>query len=218
MENLRAVVFDMDGVLVDSELHWKEVGSEFLRSIVPQWNDQLQRSIIGLSLYQIYEILVRDYDLELDRQTFVARYQSLSEEIYLRRTNLIPGSLECIDMLRGAGYRLALASSCPLSWIEMVIERFSLAEVFETVSSSDHVAARGKPAPDIYLYTCQNLDLEPECCLAIEDTEKGVASARSASLLCIGLRNGYNQQQDLSKANWIAEDFSEITRLVLNSR
>ena len=92
----------------------------------------------------------------------------------------------------------------------MVMDKFSLWGAFDVVVSAEEVNGNGKPAPDIYLYTAQQLGVGPGDCVVIEDSKNGVLSARSAGMFCIGLRNGFNEEQDLSAADVVVEGFEEL--------
>ena len=202
-----AVIFDMDGVIVDSELHWKAVEAEFLQGLVGRWGDDDQRGIIGMSLYDIHARLVDNYGLTQTREEFVHFYKDLSKVIYGERSGLIPGFSETIQALVGSGTTIGLASSSPHSWIGMVLDRFALRGHFRAVVSSDDVQGRGKPAPDIYLFAADALGVRPRKCVAIEDSSKGIRSAKAAGMCCFGLRNGHNDDQDLSEADGVLEGF-----------
>ncbi len=208
---MSAVIFDMDGVIVDSELHWKSVEAEFLQGLVGRWEDSDQRGIIGMSLYDIHLRLVEHYGLELSKEQFVEFYKDLSGVIYGERVSLIPGFLETIQSLAAAGTRIGLASSSPHSWIAMVLDRFDLRKHFNAVVSSDDVEGRGKPAPDIYLFAANAVGAAPTRCVAIEDSSKGIKSAKAAGMKCFGLRNGHNDDQDLSAADFILDGFDGST-------
>ena len=212
-----AVLFDMDGVLVDSELHWRAVGSGFLRQMLPQWDDRLQRTILGLSLYQVFDVLVTQHGLSVERGEFLERYQELARTIYCEKSKMIAGSLECLQQLRDAGFVMGLASSAPRAWMDLVLTQFSLADYFAVVVSSEEVEARVKPAPDVYRHAIAQLNKPAECCVAIEDTAKGLASAKEAGAYCIGLRNGFNAQQDFSLADRVCEDFESCSVELLQS-
>ena len=205
---MAAVIFDMDGVIVDSELHWKAVEAEFLQGLVGSWGDEDQRGIIGMSLYDIHQRLVDRYQLQISREEFLHFYRDLSKIIYGERASLIPGFSETIQSLVDGGVRVGLASSSPHSWIGMVLDRFNLRPHFTAVVSSDDVEGRGKPAPDIYLFAAGVMGIAPERCLAIEDSSKGVTSAKSAGMRCFGLRNGHNEDQDLSAADAVLDGFA----------
>jgi HAD superfamily hydrolase (TIGR01509 family) len=195
----------MDGVLVDSELHWKQVEGYFLHSLVPGWLPEDQEKIIGLSVHSVYEMLVADYGLKSTKEAFLKRYHDMAREIYQKRVSLIKPFPHLLKVLKEHGVPTALASSSPRLWIGMMLDRFNLGDSFDVVISADELAGKGKPAPDIYLLTARRLDVEPEECLVIEDSRNGVLSAKAAGMYCIGFRNGFNEEQDLSEADEVGE-------------
>ena len=205
------IVFDMDGVIVDSEVHWKQVEAEFLGGLIPGWSAKDQHSILGMSAYDVHMKLVRDYGVTMSVKEYFDYYNALSKKIYGERSALIPGSTELIHALHVREVPLALCSSSPREWIDIVLDRFSLRELFRVVVSASDVKGRGKPAPDIYLHTLKQLGSPAESTAAIEDSQKGVQSAKSAGLTCFGFRNGFNGDQDLSAADAIVEGFSGLT-------
>lgn len=192
--SLAAVIFDMDGVLVESEPHWRAVSSEFLRGILPGWNEENQRQIHGRSIDDVFKVLVSSFGLELSRSEFLARYQGISRDIYTKHSTLIPGAKEFAIELKSAGVMLALASSSPRSWIELVVERFDLQELFPIVVSSDDVAGVIKPEPDIYLHAIRQLDCKVQQVVAIEDSPKGILSAQAAGLSVVALVGESNEK------------------------
>jgi HAD superfamily hydrolase (TIGR01509 family) len=207
---IEAFIFDMDGVIVDSELHWKSLEGYFLQSLVPQWTVADQGRIIGLSLDSLYELLSTEYGLERPKEEFLAEYHGIAEGIYTTRASLLPGFRDLLSLLHAKSIPVALASSSPKKWIKMVLDKFELQDAFQVVVSSEETGGIGKPAPDIYLYTAHKLEVEPEGCVVIEDSKNGVLSARNAGMYCIGFRNGFNEEQDLSAANMIIEGFAGL--------
>ena len=214
---MRAVIFDMDGVIVDSELHWKEVESEFLAGLIGHWDEQLQAGIIGMSAYDVYRKLVAEHGLKISIDEYRDYYNSLSVQIYGEKSALIPGSRESIESVSAAGFQLALASSSPRAWIDIVLNRFSLLPFFNVVTSSDDVGGIGKPHPAIYEFTSTRLAVSPSRTVAIEDTKKGIQSAKSAGMRVIGFRNGFNEGQDLSAADHIIEGFAGLQLDLIHS-
>jgi HAD superfamily hydrolase (TIGR01509 family) len=208
---MQAVVLDMDGVIVDSECHWKEVESSFLRRLLPKWNDELSQQIIGLSMYDAHDLLRRKHQLEMQLDDFVGFYQSLADDIYGKQVSLLPGVHEFIVEVHENHIPLALASSSPIAWINTVLERFSLRDYFAEIASAEHLNGRGKPFPDVYLLVAERLGIAPSLCVAIEDSQKGVRAAKDAGMVCVGLRNGFNAHQDLRQADLVVNGFGEIS-------
>jgi HAD superfamily hydrolase (TIGR01509 family) len=207
---IEAFIFDMDGVIVDSELHWKSLEGYFLQTLIPGWAMADQGRIIGLSLDSLYALLSTEYGLRGSKEEFLKEYHKIAEGIYTTRVSLMPGFLDLVTLLHAKNIPVALASSSPKSWIKLVLDRFDLHHVFKVVVSSGEVGGVGKPAPDIYLYTAGKLGVKPEGCVVIEDSRNGVLSARNAGMYCIGFRNGFNEEQDLSAADMIIDGFAGL--------
>jgi len=198
---IAAVVFDMDGVIVDSELQWKLAEKEFLLHRVPQWRPEDYRRVTGLSPAALYDFLNDAYGLAESRESFLQDCGRLAETIYKTRVSLAEGFTDILDRIKKSRRPLGIASSSPRNWIEMVLERFNLSSCFDAVVSADDVGGRTKPLPDSYLAVCARLGAKPESCAAVEDSRVGVLAAKSAGLFCLALRNGANGDQDLSAAD-----------------
>ena len=207
---MKTLIFDMDGVIVDSELHWKSLEGYFLQSLIPAWTSADQDRIIGLSVHDLYRLLTTDYGLQHNKEDFLDLYHEMAQEIYAEKASLIPGFLDVLSWLCEKGSRTALASSSPRPWIEMVLDKFDLHKAFEVVVSADELQGEGKPSPAIYLLTAWKLGVEPERCVVIEDSEKGVLSSKSAGMFCIGFRNGFNDEQNLSAADLLITGFHQL--------
>src|SRR3972149_7737203 len=208
---LDTVILDMDGVLVDSEIHWRKVEFDVLKSIIPDWDPDQHQKIRGMSVGGLYAWLTSQHSLRLQKSEFTALYHRMAERIYRRKTNLLPGCREFLASSRNQSFKLAVASSSPSAWIQVVMRRFKLAESFEVIVSAEDVKGAGKPAPDIYIYTAKNLQRVPENCVVIEDSENGVLAAKRAAMKCVGVRNGDNDEQDLSQADHIVHGFAELS-------
>ncbi len=205
------VVFDMDGVIVDSELHWRDVEEPFLRNLIPNAYEEYHKYIVGRSLSDIFLYLDENYNLPLKKEEFMGAYNEMAVKVYEEWSHLIPGVLDLIELLKKEGFTLGLASSSPMFWVNMAVERFELGQYFERVISADETDCKGKPAPDIYIYAVEQLGKEPSQCMAIEDSKNGVISARAAGLKCVGLRNGFNDDQDLFSSDLIIHGFEEFS-------
>ncbi len=208
---MQAFIFDMDGVIVDSELHWKKPEGYFLRSLVPDWTDTDQTRIIGLSLNNTYRLLTTEYGVTHSQEEFLEAYMAMARQIYREMVSLMPGFSELLRELHRRGTPIALASSSTRSWIDIVLDRFDLRSDFEAVVSADELpGGEGKPSPAIYLHTASKLGVEPAGCVVMEDSHNGVLSAQRAGMYCIGFRNGFNDDQDISAADVIVNSYAEI--------
>lgn len=208
---MQAFIFDMDGVIVDSEVHWKKPEGYFLRSLAPAWTDTDQTRIIGMSLHNVYRLLTTEYGVTHTKEQFLEVYMDMARKIYGEHASLILGVRELLGELHRRGIPVALASSSTRPWIEIVLDRFDLHSDFQAVVSADElVGGEGKPSPAIYLHTAHKLSVEPAGCVVMEDSHNGVLSAQRAGMYCIGFRNGFNDDQDISTADVIVNSYAEI--------
>ncbi len=169
-----------------------------------------QDKIIGLAVHDLYTLLVSTYHLQQTKEQFLAIYQEMANEIYGQKVSLMEGFAELLSTLNKNNIPVALASSSPGSWIDIMLQRFGLRESFKVVVSADELAGKGKPSPAIYLLTAKRLVVSPDRCVAIEDSTNGVLSAKNAEMFCVGFRNGFNDEQDLSRADMIIHHFAEF--------
>lgn len=215
---ISAIVLDMDGVMVDSELQWKVAEGPFFRAIVPAWKDEDHDKIVGLSPSDLYDFLVDRYALEQPREAFLGLCDRLALDIYGRRVSVPPALPTFLSRARAYGLKLGIASSSPRPWIEAVLDRFSLRESFSAVASGDETPGRTKPHPALYLLAAERLGLEPKECLAVEDSFVGVTAAKAAGMAVAAYLNGHNGAQDLSRADESFSDFGAFDYATLISR
>lgn len=213
---IKAVIFDMDGVIIDSEpLHYK-VFKEYLHS---KWGmsitDEEYSTFIGATNYHMYAVLKEKYQLAEEVTALVEEYEEKCSA-YLTESKTekpILGVDVLVKNLYQNNIRLALASSSPKKNIKLVLEMFGLAPYFEVVVSGQEVV-NSKPSPDIFLRAAKLLNLLPEECLVFEDSKNGVAAAKEAGMKCIAFYNPNSGKQDLSRADHIIESFAEVDSTV----
>lgn len=202
-----AVCFDMDGVIVDSERYWAELEEERVFPAVGV-EDIAAEEITGMNYREVYDYLADQYGVSIDRDEFLARYDETARDIYGERVALMDGFRDLCGTLRDRGKHIAVVSSSPPKWIEMMCERFELTS-FDAVISAEEVDGPSKPKPDVYRYAADELGLDPTECVAIEDSIHGVQSAKSAGMGCIGYRAG-GKKLDLSAADAVVDGPQEL--------
>ncbi|WP_435360233.1 HAD family hydrolase [Haloarchaeobius sp. DFWS5] len=204
----RAVLFDMDGVLVDSEDYWVErEENEILPWAVP--DDEIAvREITGMNYREIYDYLDERYDVAVSKADWIARFDETAVDIYTKHVELLPGFAAWLAERREAGIPIALVSSSPHHWLDRVCERFGLE--FDAIVSAEDVDAPGKPEPHIFEYAAEQVDCEPEECVSVEDSEHGVASAVAAGTTCVGYRSGADDSVDLSEAEVVVDSPADL--------
>jgi len=209
---MRAVAFDMDGVLVDSEDYWEpRETADLLPRVVPDAEIGLAE-ITGMNYRDIYDYLAAEYDVAVPKAEFLAWYEAAAEEIYGEAVSLLPGAAGLIADLRAAGVPVALVSSSPVAWIEMVTDRFGL--TFDAVVSADAFDGPGKPAPDLYAHAADRLGVPPADLLAVEDSVHGIEAARAAGATVLGFRHGDAHGTDFAAADAVAESPAALRRAI----
>ena len=181
---MEAVLFDMDGVVVDSESYWVEREEDWFAEVAP---DATVEEIAGMNYREVYEHLEERHGVSVTRETFLGWYEETAEEVYGERASPMDGFHELVGDLRSAGYPVALVTSSPPAWYGIVLDRFDLGGAFDATVSAEEVE-RGKPAPDVYEHAATTLGVPPTECVAVEDSANGVAAAVDAGMTCIGYR------------------------------
>jgi beta-phosphoglucomutase family hydrolase len=207
----KSVIFDMDGVITDSEPIHFEVEKKLFKDLGLAISDEEHRSFVGTVSREMWSHIKDKYKLN----------QSVEELVEIERTSYmdyllsqekerpIPGVADLIEELYRNNVKLVVASSASVKNIEIVLKMFDLERFFETKVSGDEVK-NGKPAPDIFLYAAKIIGTQPEECIIIEDSENGVEAAKSAGMKCIGFENPNSGKQDLSSADMVINSFSDI--------
>lgn len=207
---MQAVIFDMDGVIVDSEYHWKIQEDLLFSKILKNISKEKLDQIIGINVNDIYEMFKDDLDGDVTREEFLNEFDKLAMEIYSKKVKMHEGFMELINSIHNKNIPIALVSSSPKPWVDIVIDRFSIRKYFNLIVTAEDVNLKAKPAPDIYLLAAKKLGISPRDCVAIEDSKNGVVSAKDAGMSCIGYDGGSHDNQDLSRADMIVKDFKDI--------
>lgn len=209
---IKAVIFDMDGVIIDSEpFHYKVfkayVGEKFSLTI----SDEEYSTFIGTTNHYIFEFLQKKYNFLGDLNEIITEYEEKCLEFLLSTTTEKPihGVDVLVKNIHQNKIKLALASSSPKKVINIVLDMFKLDAFFDVKVSGQEVE-HSKPAPDIFLRAAQLLGVPTEECLVFEDSRNGVTAAKAAGMKCIGYYNPNSGNQDLSRADKIIENFAEV--------
>ena len=205
---LQSVIFDLDGVIIDSEHIHNATFKAYATELGFLVSDEDHDGYVGCTLKQTYGSLKEKYDLKQEIDALVKgyedRFMALLEDF--KKEGPIPGVDILIKDLYKNGVPLGLASSSCERYIRAVLELFELDKFFRVVVSGSHVE-RSKPWPDIFLHAAQMLGTAPENCLVIEDSTNGVKAAKAAGMKCIAFRNPNSGTHDLSPADMIIDDF-----------
>lgn len=191
-ERLVAVVFDLDGVLVDSEAlqlaAWQRYVGRFDRALPPE----LLPRLFGRRLVDAAALIVAELALPVSPEEAARERDALFLASLPGNVRPMPGARELVAALRARGLPLGLATSGHRRYVELVLSELGIADAFAAVVTGDDVV-RGKPAPDCYQLAAARLGLPPERCVAIEDAPLGVAAARAAGLRCLAVPNDHTR-------------------------
>jgi HAD superfamily hydrolase (TIGR01509 family) len=207
---IKAVIFDMDGVIVDSEpLHY-EAHNILLGSYGHSLSDEHIRKYAGINSRVLYTQLKEKLNLPQDVDALVMKKKEIFLMLAAKKLKLMPHATEFIGFVKANGFKVAIASSGLREQIHAMLNKFGLLKHFETIVSVDDVK-NAKPHPEIYLEAIRRLGLKSSECIAIEDSDKGIASAKQAGLKVIAVPNKYTEHQDLSMADLRVSSLKEIT-------
>jgi HAD superfamily hydrolase (TIGR01509 family) len=182
-----AVMFDLDGVLVDSEQLWNEAKEALVREAGGRWREDAPRAMMGMSSPEWSAYLRDELGVDRDLQEINRDVVGRMERLYRSKLPLLPGAQEAVRALQPR-WPLGLASSSNREIIDLVLEVSGLADAFAATVSSEQVE-RGKPAPDVYLEAARRVGVEPSRCVAIEDSSNGLRAAAAAGMAVIAVPN-----------------------------
>jgi HAD superfamily hydrolase (TIGR01509 family) len=185
---LRAVIFDMDGVIADSEPTYREAINLVLASTGHQVSEQQYEEVIGTSVHFTWRTILDMFGIEGDVEEYVRRYDQALVELLRRPLPPLPGVLELLLELRRRRLPAALATSSWKRWAEALLRATGLDGAFDAVVWREMVE-HPKPAPDLFLRAAELVRVEPACCLVLEDTGPGLEAAKNAGMLAVQVRS-----------------------------
>jgi HAD superfamily hydrolase (TIGR01509 family) len=206
-----AVVFDLDGLLLDTEQLWDEVREQLARERGGRWHAGAQADMMGMSSPEWSRYMHETIGLREHPDEIAAEVVRRMQERYRERLPLLPGAREALERL-AERWPLAVASSSNRPLIDLALEVGELAPLFRVTVSSEEVP-RGKPAPDVYLEAAKRLGAEPSRTAAIEDSRNGIRSAHAAGMKVVAIPNAHFPPDDesLSLADVVLPSLEELT-------
>jgi HAD superfamily hydrolase (TIGR01509 family) len=211
---LEAVVFDFDGLIIDSEWAIYETACAAFAEHGHDLSVEAWSTMVGLSDHEeegawtsLCEAMgIGLFDRELFTATYAAQDRSNRDSL-----PLMPGVEVLVDSLVAEGVPIGVASSSSLDWLDRHLGRLGLAPHLGAVVGADVVGGVGKPAPDVYLRACADLGAEPAHAIALEDSAQGVAAAKAAGMVAVAVPGVLTQTHDLSAADLVASSLAELT-------
>ena len=212
MPAAKQVVFDLDGVMVDSEPVHERANAEYLRRFGVGPDQELLDDMMGRRVRELTDVVAER--LGLDPERAFADREAIFWRLLDQGLEPMPGLHAAIERLAGAGLPMAVASSGTRAYVEHVLERLRLRAAFAAVVSGEDVR-HGKPDPEIYLLAAERLQADPGDCVAIEDTTHGIAAARGAGMRAVAVTHPMNATLDLSAADAVVADLDAAASWIL---
>lgn len=212
---IKAIIFDMDGVLVDSEpFHVEIEKQQFLLNQLPV-SDEEHRRYMGVASNVMWKEIAERHSLNVSVEgiTEQNRIESIRLFTELKDIPVMPELPELLERLKQKNYPMAVASSSFPEIIELILERTGLRKYFQVVVSSQE-AGKSKPEPDVFLLAAEKLGVDPKNCLVIEDSKNGIKAAKAAGMRCIAYQSPDVNPQNQKQADAVIKSYSELEKFL----
>jgi len=211
----RAVIFDLDGVLADSEPWWNEIDKKLLSEYGVAYRGEYHRNVLGVSYYLAVEFYKKTFGLSAPTEELMRRRGEIAAEFFANRIGLFPSTRAVLKELWQMNLRLALATSSVSASARPFLDRHELTTFFEVILTGEEIE-RGKPHPDIYLRAAEKLGVTADACLVIEDALSGIAAGKAAGIRVAAIPDTrFVEAREYQKqADYLLGNLSEIPALV----
>jgi HAD superfamily hydrolase (TIGR01509 family) len=208
---MKAVIFDMDGVMINSEPLWTEFYPMLLKSVgfTGKYDEgYMKREMCGRGRKERLGMIKKKFGLKPSLEELCSAEAKIVTKLYAKVDALEAGFEKLLKSLRKAGFKTAIASGAPPEIIGFIVKKFSLEKDFDAIVSGDEVA-KGKPEPDIFLCTAKKLGIRPEDCIVVEDAPAGAEAAKRAGMKCVLFKRPYVK---VDSADFIIGSFAEFRK------
>lgn len=209
------ILFDMDGVLINTEPMHYEIWKNLLKEIEIEIDYEHYKGCIGSTKAFLYDLIKEAYGVDISKDEKIPkRFGEIKEEM-LKKNGIprIQGVVETVRYLYDKGYKMAVASSSSQDLIESQMKGLGIDNCFQVLFSAENVK-NPKPAPDVFLRAAELLGAKPEECIVVEDSNNGSRAAKAAGMTCIGFKNPDSGEQDLSCADKLIYQFAELKNYI----
>jgi HAD superfamily hydrolase (TIGR01509 family) len=214
----RAVIFDLDGVLADSEPWWNEIDKKLLGEYGVVYRGEYHRNVLGVSYQLAVEFYKKAFGLTAPTEELMRRRGEIAAEFFANRIGLFPSTKATLEELRQMNLHLAVATSSVSASARPFLDRYQLTAFFDVIVTGDEIE-RGKPHPDIYLRAAEKLGVPATECLVIEDALSGIAAGKAAEMRVAAIPDTrfVDAREYEKEANYLLRDLSEIPPLIQNA-
>ena len=210
-----AVIFDLDGVLADSEPWWNQIDAKLLAEHGVKYRGEHHRDVLGVSYQIAVEFYKNAFSISASVEELMRRRAEIATDFFANRVGLFPSATAILDRMREMKLQLALATSSVSASACPFLQRTGIKDFFHVIVTGDEVP-RGKPHPDIYLQTSKKLRIPPEACLVIEDALAGVAAAKAANMRVAAIPDTrfVGPKEYEKEADYVLENLRDIPALI----
>jgi HAD superfamily hydrolase (TIGR01509 family) len=210
-----AVIFDLDGVLADSEPWWNQIDAKLLAEHGVSYRGEYHRNVLGVSYRLAVEFYKNAFHISASVEELMRRRGEIATDFFANRVGLFPSAKTTLEQLREMKLQLAVATSSVSASARPFLDRTKIRSLFGVVVTGDEVQ-RGKPHPDIYLRTAKKLATAPDACLVIEDALAGVAAAKAANMRVAAIPDTrfVDPREYENEADYVIGSLSEIPGLI----
>jgi HAD superfamily hydrolase (TIGR01509 family) len=214
-KRFRVVIFDLDGLLADSEPWWDQIDAKLLAEYGVAYRGEHHRNVLGVSYRLATEFYKNAFHISTPVEDLMHRRAEIAIEFFANRVGLFPSAKATLERLREMKLRLAVATSSVSASARPFLERTGIRHLFDAVVIGDEIE-RGKPHPDIYLLTAEKLHVDTDSCLVIEDALAGIAAAKAANMRVAAIPDPrfVDPREYTKDADYVLRDLSEIPALV----
>ncbi len=212
MNPIKAVIFDLDGIIIDSEPWQQEAFDITMKPYNIYFNDEQFAKLIGIRSFDNFKEIVQNYHLDISPEKLTKIKNKNYLHILKRKIKPQKGLCELLHYLKPK-YQLAIASGSIREDIELVIKMLHIKKYFPIITAGDEVT-HSKPNPEIFIKTAEKLGLYPKECIVIEDSESGVNSAKNAGMVCIAVPTTSTKQHNFEKVDYVFNNLLEIKEIL----
>jgi len=214
-QSFRVVIFDLDGVLADSEPWWNEIDAKLLAQYGVRYRGEYHRNVLGVSYRLAVEFFKKAFGLSVSTDELIQRRGEIATEFFANRVGLFPSAKEVLQELRRMNLRLAVATSSVSASARPFLDRHQLTAFFDVIVTGDEIE-HGKPHPDIYLRAAAKLNVAADACLVIEDALAGIAAAKAAKMCVAAIpdRRFVDPHEYEKEADYLLGSLSEIPSFI----
>jgi len=216
---IEAIIFDMDGTLVDTEPFNTEIEKRLFRLNKVEISEEAHQKYLGIASDAMWLEITEQHQLqipvsELIEQNHKESYRYLSE---VEQIPIMTGLIDLLKKLQARKYPMAVASSSTPEIIDLILKKTNLKKYFQVILSAEE-AGKSKPEPDVFLLAAEKLGINPANCLVVEDSPNGIKAAKAAGMLCVAYEGPGADPQKQTAADAVIQNYSQLERIIIESK